>query len=98
MYLAYWRQFLHFADIARYSVPSPVFCMCVSASTHRRTNSSGVSRSGVGVDVGAEEVGTEGVGPAVEEASPLQPDTHSDAMHDSTSNRRVTTSCPPETR
>jgi hypothetical protein len=75
---------------------SPEFCISRSTSTHRRTNSSGVSACGVGSAV-AEPVVTDGVGRggAADEASSLQADSIT-AQHDSATSRRVTGTTPPE--
>ena len=70
--------------------------MCVSASTHRRTNSSGVSGTSVGDGAGEEDVGVGDGGSADDEDESLQPESHSDTRQHRAMSRRGTTSNPPE--
>jgi hypothetical protein len=71
--------------------------MWVSASTHRRTNSSGVSGSSVGDGAGDEE-GVGGGGSAEDDDESLQPESDNDTRQHRTMNTRGTTSNPPEIR
>src|SRR3954447_25179552 len=82
----------HILDIARYSAVSPEFCISRSTSTHRRTNSSGVSGSSVVVGSTLDELaGAVGGWVAVEEPSSLQAVRESRPQQARTARKRVTT-------
>src|SRR5918993_2228797 len=75
----------------RYSAVSPEFCIARSTSTHRRTNSSGVSVSCVGDGSDDVEVGVEVGGSADEEESSLHEDSASRPQHVRAARKRFTT-------
>ena len=73
---------------------SPEFCIWLLTSTHRRTNSSGVSSTSDadGEGDGADELVADGVGGVVlEEVLPLQADKNGRPQQTSTASRRCTT-------
>src|ERR1700752_225710 len=86
-------------DIFRYSAVSPEFCISRSTSTHRRTNSSGVSFSSVGV--GSDELlvtDVGGGGSADDEESSEQAERESRPQHARAARWRFTTRTLPRRR